>query len=210
MNSKIACFGIPSILSFKSKVCGSCVEFADCQKDAYIALNAIREYPIATTMLKQHEEYRIASGQTEVVLADVNLTKQVPLPNKRLVTRYALTTQQLERIALLPKKIGNFLEKVWVRGLDKHIHSDIVKGINPFNENKARAYHKAFEILNQGRAHRSKMSNELMNQLGWTYASAYSQVSMIWQIFPELGIAKEEGMFLVKSIPEYLDHNNQN
>ena len=207
MNNKVACFGVPSIFSFKSKVCGNCGEFNECQKQSYSALQEIREYPISTSLLNQHEDFRIQSGQVAKGSATLQLSKDVPSSSKKRATRYALTTEQLARIEELPKKIGNFLEKVWVRGLDRQINIDIEDNKNPFDANKARAYHMAYEVLCQGRAHRSKMSSELMNALGWTYASAYSQVSMIWQIFPELGIATHEGVFLVRTSPRYSDHN---
>lgn len=209
MNSKIACYGIPSIFSFKSDVCEKCIEFTDCQKEAHSALTALREYPIATTMLKQHDEYVARSGRVVPSASSVNLLKSIPVQAQGKLTRYALTEGQITRISSLPKKIGNFLEKVWVRGLDKQIKEDILNGKNPFNERNARPYHAAYDLLISGRAHRSKLSSHLMEKLGWTYASAYSQVSMIWQIFPELGIAEVEDVFLVKVYPTVEHHNNE-
>lgn len=207
MTSKIACFGVPSVFSFKSKVCESCNEFTQCQKDSYSALIAIREYPISTVALTQHEEFRVRSGQVVADPLALELTKPIPASTERKATRYALTTEQISRIATLPKKVGGFLEKLYVRGLDKQIERDVAEGKNPFSLTNARPYHAAYEVLSKGRVHRSKMSNELMEMLGWTYASSYSQVSMIWQIFPELGLAKEEGVFMTKAQPEHQLHN---
>lgn len=210
MSEKVACFGVPSIFSFKSKVCGDCNSFDCCQKESYSALLSIREYPIATTMLCQHVEHRIKTGQAhnEPIALDIN--KPIPTHSKVKAVRYALTAEQIERIAGMPKKIGDYLSKIWVRGLDKRIATDIASGRNPFSLTNARPYHTAFEILRRGKAHRSHMSNELMDVLGWTYASAYSQVSMIWQIFPELGIAEIQGVHMVALHPNLKEHNNEN
>ena len=204
METKIACFGVPSVFSFKSNVCGSCKEFSECQDNAYSALLAIREYPIATTALSQHVEFRVRSGLAQNDALELDITKPIPKHSKRTITRYALTEEQLIRISNVPKKIGKFLERVWVKGIDKQIDADVLAGNNPFSKHNARPYFVAYELLQEGRVHRNKMSTQLMEQLGWTYASAYSQVSMIWQIFPELGLAIADDKFLAKPI-----QNNQ-
>ena len=210
MSEKVACFGVPSVFSFKSKVCSGCKEFGDCQKESYSALLSIREYPIATTMLSQHVEYRMQTGQAHNEPTALDINKPIPSHSKAKVVRYALTAEQIDRIAEMPKKIGNYLSKIWVRGLDKQITTDVAIGKNPFSLTNARPYHTAFEILRKGKAHRSHMSNELMEVLGWTYASAYSQVSMIWQIFPELGIAEIHGVHMIALHPNLKEHNNEN
>lgn len=209
MIEKVACYGVPSVFSFKSKVCAGCGNFDDCQKESYSALLSIREYPIATVMLSQHVEHRMQTGQAQNEPTALNINKPIPTHSKAKVVRYALTAEQIERIAEMPKKIGNFLSKIWVRGLDKQIAEDITLGKNPFSLTNARPYHTAFEIIRRGKTHRSRMSNELMDVLGWTYASSYSQVSMIWQIFPELGIAKIEGVHMVTLHPNLREHNNE-
>lgn len=210
MANQIACFGVPSIFSFKSKVCGNCDSFSECKKESYASLLQIGEYPIATSLLKQFRLYDDALQIDADGAKTLQITKPIAIHIKGRVTRYALTQKQLDRIDALPKKIGKFLEKIWVRGLDKQIQKDILAGKNPFDSNKARAYHKAYEVLEKGRVHRSKMSLELIDTLGWSYASAYSQVSMIWQIFPELNIAEKDGLFLKKISPNYSDNNTEN
>lgn len=210
MSEKVACYGIPSIFSFKSAVCGGCKEFAGCQGESYSALLAIREFPIATTMLSQHIEHRIQTGQAQNEPTALDINKPIPSHSKAKKVRYALTAEQIGHIAELPKKIGEFLSKIWVRGLDKKITEDIAEGKNPFSLTNARPYYTAYEILRKGKAHRSHMSNELMEVLGWTYASSYSQVSMIWQIFPELGIAEINGVHMVALRPKNTEHNNEN
>lgn len=205
----MACFGVPSIFSFKSNVCANCKEFADCQKESYSALLAIKEYPIATTMLSQHVEFMMRNGIAQSDAGALELSKPIPTHQKKKTTRYALTAEQIDRISQLPKKIGNFLEKIWVRGLEKQIMQDIRDNKNPFSEHNARPYHAAYEVLRTSRAHRSGMSNHLMETLGWTYQSAYSQVSMIWQIFPELGIAEVDGVHMTAIRPRNKEHNNE-
>jgi hypothetical protein len=209
LDNRIACFGIPSIFSFKSKVCEGCGEFEECQDKSYSALLAIREYPIATTMLSQHVEYRVRTGRAIGDPVALDITKPIPTHSKTTLVRYALTEERVARVSAVPKKIGQFLEKVWSRGIDLQINADIANGTNPFSLLNARPYHVAFEALQRGRAHRSHMAAQLQDKLGWTYASAYSQVSMIWQIFPELGIAKIEGVFLQSNHPEYLINNDK-
>ncbi|MPS48471.1 hypothetical protein [Methylobacillus sp.] len=196
MAKPVACYGVPSVFNFKSQFCINCEHFTGCQHASYQELNAYRTFPIATAALVQHEEYRARNGLSkpaDTVVLDNNFAVPEQRSGKR---RYALTAEQAERVKALPKKVGAFLEKFWSRGMHHGMMEDISNGKNPFNSKSQRGYHAAWELLARGRVHRASMVSSLTEMLGWTEDSAYTQVYLIWQIFPELGIASADGAFL--------------
>lgn len=195
-SQEIACFGVPSIFSFKSTVCQSCDNFQGCQKKAHCALMAIADNPVATGLIEQHNAYARIEGIEEARPIELHFTREAPQQRSGKAVRYALTLEQETALADKPKKVAAFVRSYWTKGKDREMKARLRRGDNPFDRDKARPYHVAYECVHQSQAHRSKMCHYLMTQLGWSYEAAYSQVSMIWHIFPLLGLAEVDGAFL--------------
>lgn len=192
-----ACFGIPSIFSFKSEVCQACSNTSKCQVSAHSALLALKNLPIVTDILNEHNNFAYATALKRFPSpARVQITKPTPTQRKDVKPRYALTEEQLEVLESQPKKVKAFLTKIWSLGEEKGMLDLAKSGINPFNENKNRPYHLAYEKLTQGKLSRLQLSTAIMDELGWSYASAYSQVSMIWRVLPCLNLAHVNQAFM--------------
>ena len=184
------CYGIPSIFSFKSEVCGSCSHASNCQSDAHSALLALKRLPIVADVLNEHNEYVHNVIVTKFPRpARVQLSKPIPVQRNNNITRVALTEEQLDTLEALPKKVQTFLRAVWARGEDKTMWEAARNGLNPFEEDRNRPYHLAYQELMKGKVSRAYLSNVIMDNLGWAYSSAYSQVSMIWRVLPCLNLA---------------------
>ncbi len=149
-------------------------------------------------------------GKAPAEALELNLLKPIPTRSNKKAVRYALTVGQLERISKLPKRVGEHLQKIWVRGLDRGITESVLNNTNPFSPDSARPYHAAYNYIKRNKASKGGLANHLMDELGWKYNSAYSQVSMIWQIFPELGIAKIDGIHMIAFNPRNHEHNTEN
>jgi hypothetical protein len=179
--NKPNCFGIPSIFNFQSTVCTGCSSFKGCQESSYKSLMQVQDLSIVASEIAQHESYRRG---LEVV--PVKVTKK----------HFALTAEQLDVIDNTPNKVGTYLKSIWVRGGQLEMHRKVGFGDNPFDVNKARANYLAYELMSNKKVCRMDLCLAFMTELGWTKASAYSQVSMIWKIFPALEIAEIDGVFM--------------
>lgn len=179
------CFSAPSIFSFTSRVCNACPEFAPCQKGAESRLGALPDSPAVRTILAQHEGYRRSQAGLQ------------PLPEVK--GRAPLSEAQESLAASLPKKAGDYLRKLFARGLDVQIREGAMTGVNPFRMNGQRPYHVAFEMLMRGSITKPALRAAYIEELGWGNAAAGPQVSLVWSLFPALGIADHDGCRLVPS-----------
>jgi hypothetical protein len=173
------CYGIPSIFSFKSKVCGACQHFTECQKESHEELLRFGDLRIVANILSQHESFRSKSQ-----------------PAKVRKSRLALTSEQMLSLEAYPKKVQSFLKAVWSKGKHVEMLNRMQRGENPFDKDGARPFYVAFGLLLRGKASRGDFCVAFMDELGWSYSAAYSQVSMLWHILPALDLAEINGAYM--------------
>jgi len=191
---RIGCFGIPSIFSFESRVCGKCKEFVECQKESEITLRRLPEGKAIHRLLVLHENFRRKQGGLD------------PLPI--VAQRAQLSPDQESVIRDLPKKTGAYLRKLMIRGKDVEIREAAHRGENPFEVEGHRPYHLAFDALLSGGFTKPYLRAAFIEGLGWSESASFSQVSIIWKLFPALGVAEESGCALVAS-PNVRCNNNR-
>ena len=181
------CYGVPSIFSFNSPVCPGCMHFEGCKDSSRDALKRLPDSPGVRLALSRF----------------VTVTEQEPM-GRKLITRAArvpkrmpLTEDQLAKVAELPKKAGEYLRTLFSKGMDTKVVEAAKNGENPFCKDKARPYHLAFDQLLEGGFTKGFLRVSLIETLGWSESSAFSQVSIIWNVFQALGVAQEQGCALV-------------
>ena len=201
---KLGCFGMPSIFSFRSKVCENCGEFSPCQHKSYSKLLTIKSAAVANTLV-EHESYRRSLASTELSDADhhtPNHTMPAPKRSAHVGTkRVELTEAQLLKIAPLSKKAAAFVKKLLVRDFKPE-----ASGLNPFDSGKHRSSHLAFEMLMDSHVSKSDFRTAFIQELGWTYNSASVEVAILWQSFPALGLAITSESFMSLH-PSLIPHN---
>jgi hypothetical protein len=197
--SRLTCFGIPSIFSFKSETCNNCAAREECRSAAYARLLAVADEPIVKHLISVHQQHE----QQKVQALPLDTARPVPVSFKPSKKR-ELTEQEEDRLKTVPKKVAAYLRSIWTRSKDVEMNRLFKQGKNPFDPERAKPYHLAFETLSNGRISRENLAKSLMNGLGWTYSAAHSQASMILHVLPALGLAEWDGVFLSK-LP-----NNQN
>lgn len=202
-----SCFGVPSVFSFKCDVCSNCGHFTDCEESAYFALRSIAHRLPVEQALIEHERFRRAKDGDEGVAAPDPLVIVEAQPRRARVARYDLTPDQERRLSKLPKKVADYLRKLFVRGLDVKIQMAAERGENPFDGGKFCTQQVAFDMLLCGGFTKRDLKAQFMDRLDWQESSAYSQVSLVWQVFIELDIAREEGCRLIPSPRVQCNHN---
>lgn len=188
-----SCFGIPSVFSFKAETCGNCASREQCRSSAYSKLLTVADQPIVKHLISVHQQHQ----DTEVQAQPIATSRPIPVSLKPSKKR-ELTENELEILGKLPKKVGTFLRSIWTRSKDVEMTALFKQGRNPFDLDRAKPYHVAFEAIGNGSASRDNLAKLLMTSLGWTYAAAQSQTTMILHVLPALGFAKWDGAFLHK------------
>lgn len=182
------CFGIPSIFSQTSKVCGVCPQSEPCKGRVVEALVSMPR-----------------SQKVKGLLASFGVEPKEPTKPKRK----ALTSEQQEVVASLPKKAGDYLRTLYSRGRDVVIREAAKLGENPFNTFNARPWSAAFNALMRGGVSKAALKMEFVCELKWSESAAKSQVSIIWSVFKALGIAVEDHKGILKPHPSMHCDNSQ-
>lgn len=192
MNSP-GCFGVPSVFTFKSSICGACPSHGGCQKQAFAELQTVAGEAYAKPLLKQHIMF----------MQKIDVLEMPYIARPRVVSdnRLALTEEQEAVLNSLPKKIAAFVRSVWTRGGFDDMVARFKAGDNPFDQKKNRTHHAVFEELKQSRCSRIHLVDKLRESFGWTYAAAYSEISAIWKALIALRFAFEDGDFLARALP---------
>lgn len=190
------CFGIPSVFSFTSRVCGKCPHFGRCQSQAHAVLQAApRE--LVSKLLGEHIAYCRSQNIEIPDNATLEFSQPMPVVKSKVAVRYPLTDDQLSVLVGMKKKASEYLRKLMVRGTDKEILSAAELGQNAFTPEKHRAYHLALEMLLEGGITKPFLTAAYCDQLGWSDQSAKSQTSLIWDLFPSMGLALVQGCALI-------------
>lgn len=210
---KLGCHGIPSIFSFTNARCGSCSQSQSCQHASYETLLSVSDCSTFSIVIAQHEKHRRSLAWEEVRLAMPHKARVSNQPKrvnaKQKSVRLELDEHQTMLVESLPSKAGRLLAKFLKKGMDVKIRSDAFRSENPFLLSKHRSLHFCFEeAMKSGGSSKGELKVALMTNLGWSEASAFSEVSIVWKLFPALGIASTEHGILNVSPNVVGYHNN--
>lgn len=201
------CFGVPSVFSFTSKVCGKCDHFSSCQKKAHAALIAHPQQHVVRSLLEKHNAYVHENEEEMPEGAVLSVSRPAPKSKRESQVRFALTPEQMLLLGSLPKKVADYLKKLMVRGLDRQILEAASKGENLFTQDKHRPYQLALDMLMEGGLTKPMLRAAYIEKLGWTERASSSQVSIVWSLFKAMNLAEEQGCSLVPS-PSVLRKNS--
>lgn len=189
------CYGVPSVFSFKSTVCGACPSRDGCRGAAYQALLSVSDKTFVARFIAEHESHNARLNCPAAPRHDPSFTVDVDRPRARAT--FAMTDEQKAAVAELPKKAATYLMTLWKKGIPERILEAARRGQNPFGERTFRPARLAYELLVSGGFTKQGLRLAYQESLGWTEGSAFSQVSIIWRVFCALGIAMEDGCRLV-------------
>lgn len=190
--SRLTCYGVPSIFSFTSEVCGKCGGREGCRQVVYATLLTVADQPIVKHLLSVHQQHQVQ----EVQALPIDTTR--PMPQAKRMVKRELTEGERKIVGLMPKKVGTLLSSIWMKSKDVAMRAAVARGENPFDPERARAYHTAYAGLSNGRVSRGSIVQSLMTEHGWSYSAAQSQATMVMHVLPALGFAVRDGDFLYK------------
>ncbi|WP_374335303.1 hypothetical protein [Methyloversatilis sp.] len=178
------CFGIPSVFSFDSPVCSVCPINDDCRAAVLTALSGAGQTVAVRNLLTLHERAQAALKNKVGGIEGFVVKKPAKTlkTRRRSAPRIVLSVEQERSISTAPKKVGKVARTLLERGFTYN-------GTNPFNHTN-RTYYTAFNKLMVGRITKKELRMALCEELGWGETSAYSEVSIIWSLFPILGVAR--------------------
>lgn len=205
--SNPGCFGVPSVFSFTSPICGKCGSFEACRSQAHAALLSHPQQWVVRSLLEKHNAY---CHREDVVLperSEIETSRPAPKVASKNAVRFALTPEQMLLLGSLPKKVAEYLKKLMVRGIDRQVLEAAGKGENAFTAEKHRPYRLALDMLFEGGITKPALRTAYCDKLGWSESAAFSQVSMIWHLFPAMRLAENQGCALVPS-PRVLSKNS--
>ena len=192
------CFGIPSIFSFTSRVCGKCSHFQTCRVEAHAALKAA-PIEIVRHQLRAHEDYCRAHSADSGEEKKIEFTRKVA-PSKKvrsLPKKIDLTDAQKAMLEALPAKVSGLLSRLMKRGVDTSVLLAAQHGNNGFDPAKHRSLHLALDMLLEGGITKPALRTAFVEKLGWAETSAFAECTLIWKVFPLLKLAVEQGASLV-------------
>lgn len=208
--TKRACFGIPSVFSFGSKTCATCGDFGHCRRLAHDELKRAPDIPVIRAALVVHERFALAGAPLPVPspkTKPASAASTVARPSRAKRPSFELTEHQKSVIASVPVKVGDAVAKLFKRGHDVEIRMALRDGKVPLkNETGYRALKVALRHLKKG-YDRQGLRTYFMDELGWSYTSAWNEVSLTWGILPAIGVAMEKHGRLVVA-PSVLAKND--
>lgn len=210
IKSKRVCFGIPSVFSFSSKTCATCGDFGHCRRLAHDELKKAPDIPVIRAALVVHERFEHAGVPLPVPSPEgkpstAALPKARPSRAKR--PSFELTEHQKQVIESVPVKVGDAITKLFKRGHDAEIRIALREGKTPLkNVPCYRALKVALKHLKKG-YDRQTLRTYFVEELGWSYTSAWNEVSLTWGILPAIGVAMEKHGRLVVA-PSVLAKND--
>ena len=188
VNDAPGCYGIPSVFSFKSEVCKVCQFNQQCRKVSFEKLKGVPENIHTRNLLRDHERVEAAFKSSEGYIDPFEGVKprKTRLKRSEAIFKVELNAEQEEKLKTLPKKVAAVASALWRKGF-----SPIGKE-NPFSESGNRPYYNAFEAMRAGKVTKKGLRMAFCERMGWSETSAYSEVSIVWSLFPVLGIARED------------------
>lgn len=198
--AKRVCFGIPSVFSFGSKTCSVCGDFGHCRRLAHDELKAVKESPAIRAAIIAHERFLFADEPVPQLDPEVKPKAPAALqarPSRAKHRSFELTGYQKGVIASVPVKVGDAITKLYRRGHDTEIRMALRDGKPPLADvGGYRSLKVALKHLKKG-YDRQGLRTYFMDELGWSYTSAWNEVSLTWGVLPAIGVAIEKNGRLV-------------
>lgn len=204
------CFGIPSVFSFSATACSQCGEFDTCRAESLAALKGAEPIPVVRMAIVDHERFMLVGKPG--VMPDTKLKPCATARPQGRVSRakhrdFDLTAAQRTTVASVPGRVGDFLTKLFKRGHDVEIHVALRDGVEPLEGVVGyRSLKVALKGLDKG-FDRQTLRTYYMDELGWSYSSAWNEVSLMWSALPAIGVALEKHGRLVVA-PRVKTQNN--
>lgn len=200
-DSKLACFGIPSVFSFSSTTCVGCPNRSECLEKAHEKLRSVEETPEIKLALITFERYTFAAEPVDTCdKQEAPAFSQKPKaarPSRAKRPSFELTQDQQIRIEGLSKKAAEMARKVFQRGDDAEIRIALRAGKEPLVSTSGyRSLKLALNQLKRGFS-RQELKTCFQEELGWSTSSSWNEVSLIWSVLPAIGVAVERDERLV-------------
>lgn len=202
----LSCFGIPSVFSFKSKVCAACPDFEQCREESYASLLSVESKLPLNDLLAEHEGYTIERGVRKPK-SKVSDAAPRPRTTTQKTSPRALSQEMEDRLRLLPVKVETAARRILTKRLDLKMRESLARGSNPFTMTDQRYLSVALDRLLGGGFSKGELRSAYMRELGWTEGTAFSHVSMIWHLLPFFELATVSGGYLVPT-PLVLPNNS--
>lgn len=189
------CFGLPSVFHRDTPTCAKCPVMTECEKAALAKALALAPYvQIGDVVMR----LRNRGESTTPAAVDTQLTV-VQRTTREEKLRLALTEGDRAVIAKMPVKVREKAEYIMRAGKDVEARESLSRGVNPFPLDGSRYLHVACDLLIKGGFTRAELRDAYMERLGWSRATAASEVSTVVNIFPALKFAKEVHRRFVKA-----------
>lgn len=189
------CFGIPSVFSFGSKTCSTCSDFGHCRRVAHDELRTVEASPAIRAALIMHERHALSGASEPPPIAEGITAREKPA--KARISRakrssFELTEHQKSVVASIPRRAGELVSKIFKRGHEAEIRIALRDGNAPLaDETCYRSLKVALAHLRRGYT-RQCLRTHFMDELGWSYDSAWNEVSLMWSVLPALGVGMEK------------------
>jgi hypothetical protein len=162
-----SCHGDPSVFSFKAKTCTGCRHFDTCVNLTHDSLLQLRPAPQIAALIERHARHKTGTAET----------------------KRALTAEEEAVAQNLPVKIAPQYRRIVSEGFVPLMQRGIAQGTNPFKPEGYKYLHVAFAQLLQGGFTKKSLRQRYMQECAWSEGTAFSAVSMVWQLFVVTGIA---------------------
>lgn len=201
------CFSVPSVFSFKSKICPKCKHFENCRGEVRDLLHAAPDFLAVRVALIEHERWNEIAGFDGVMTAPVPAARSQGRPSRAIHPTFPLTQDQERIIASMPARVGVELHKLYSRGKDVLIRRSIVAG-KPALEGHSgnRSLKVALSALVTNDLTKQNLKAAFVTELGWSDRAAQNEVSMMWHVLTALKVAVENHGRLVIA-PSLLTEN---
>lgn len=182
----LACYGVPSVFSFKEgSWCLGCEHFNECRVASW---DALKETPLSSAVnaaLIEHERFDAYKKATAAFKAGARITRAKQL-------KLELSPAQTQMIGSQPAGVGKVLRLLYQQGMDAAIRKVIASHDLDLSGVKAhRSLLLALEILMRRGFTKKDLKCAFVNYLGWSERSAWSQASLTWTLLIALGVAVE-------------------
>ena len=91
-------------------------------------------------------------------------------------------------------KVETIIRKLKEKGMN--LTAALECGVDPF-EGKSRTLSAAFQLLRSQPVTKAELTTCFVESLGWAKTSARTEVTTVWQVFVELGLATWDGVRLI-------------
>lgn len=192
------CFGVPSVFSFGSPACVACADTAACREASRAELVHLKDFAIARHALIEHERHAgVPVGEGTARGGREGAARPKVRAARRKHRCLPMTEVQRAIISSMPIRVGDYLIKLFKRGHDAEIRLALREGKPPLEGVAGYRSLKVALMHLKGGFDRRTLRTCFMEELGWSYTSAWNEVSVMWSTLPALGVAIERGGRLI-------------